>query len=126
MQCKLPHKSIKHLANVTMTITNSLGTSDIANSFATIKISNTTYNTATTVVIPAKTEVIATVSHSAFLSGQVSITLNGTTVATNAITSGTKPTYKGSATYTFNATANFTVTFNGSTIKPSLAIVMPA
>ena len=125
MQCRLPHKSIKYLDNVTMTITNNL-TSNIAAPSATIKISDTTYNTATTVVIPARTEVIATVSPSQWSpTSQVSITLNGTTVATNAITSGTKVNYRGSATYTFNATANFTVTFNNSRI-PSLAIVMPA
>ncbi len=123
MQCRLPHKSIKNLSNITMTITNSLGDSHSNySSYATIKISGTTYNTATTVVIPAKTEVIATVSPSIFLQNQVSITLNGTTVATNTKTSGTKPTQKGSATYTFNATANFTVTLNNS----SLDIVMPA
>ena len=125
MQCRLPHKSIKYLDNVTMTITNNL-TSNIAAPSATIKISDTTYNTATTVVIPARTEVIATVSPSQWSpTSQVSITLNGTTVATNAITSGTKVTYRGSATYTFNATANFTVTLNNSRI-PSLEIVMPA
>lgn len=123
MQCRLPHKSIKNLSDITMTITNSLGDSHSNySSYATIKISGTTYNTATTVVIPAKTEVIATVSPSIFLQNQVSITLNGTTVATNTKTSGTKPTQKGSATYTFNATANFTVTLNNS----SLDIVMPA
>lgn len=123
MQCRLPHKSIKNLSDITMTITNSLGDSHSNySSYATIKISGTTYNTATTVVIPVKTEVIATVSPSIFLQNQVSITLNGTTVATNTKTSGTKPTQKGSATYTFNATANFTVTLNNS----SLDIVMPA
>lgn len=123
MQGRLPHKSIKNLSDITMTITNSLGDSHSNySSYATIKISGTTYNTATTVVIPAKTEVIATVSPSIFLQNQVSITLNGTTVATNTKTSGTKPTQKGSATYTFNATANFTVTLNNS----SLDIVMPA
>lgn len=123
MQCRLPHKSIKNLSNITMTITNSLGDSHSNySSYATIKISGTTYNTATTVVIPAKTEVIATVSPSIFLQNQVSITLNGATVATNTKTSGTKPAQKGSATYTFNATANFTVTLNNS----SLDIVMPA
>lgn len=124
MQCRLPHKSIKNLSNITMTITNSLGDShSYYGPYATIKISGTTYNTATTVVIPAKTEVIATVSPSVFMQGEVSITLNGTTVATNAKTSSTgKPTYKSSATYTFNATANFTVTLDNS----SLAIVMPA
>lgn len=124
MQCRLPHKSIKNLSNITMTITNSLGDSHSYYSpYATIKISGTTYNTATTVVIPAKSEIIATISPSIFMQGEVSITLNGTTVATNAKTSSTgKPTYKSSATYTFNATANFTVTLDNS----SLAIVMPA
>lgn len=125
MQCRLPHKSIKNLSNITMTITNSLGDSHSYYSpYATIKISGTTYNTATTVVIPAKSEIIATISPSIFMQGEVSITLNGTTVATNAKTSSTggKPTYKSSATYTFNATANFTVTLNNS----SLNIVMPA
>lgn len=123
MQCRLPHKSIKHLANVTMTITNSLGDShSYYSSYATIKISDTTYNTATTVIIPAKSEIIATISPSIFMQNQVSITLNGTTVATNTKTSGTKPTHNSSATYTFNATANFTVTLDNS----SLAIVMPA
>lgn len=124
MQCRLPHKSIKNLSNITMTITNSLGDSHSYYSpYATIKISGTTYNTATTVVIPAKSEIIATISPSIFMQGKVSITLNGTTVATNAKTSSTgKPTYKSSATYTFNATANFTVTLDNS----SLAIVMPA
>lgn len=68
MQCRLPHKSIKNLSNITMTITNSLGDShNPYGPYATIKISGTTYNTATTVVIPAKTEVIATVSPSIFL-----------------------------------------------------------
>ena len=125
MQCRLPHKSIKYLDNVTMTITNNLNPS-IAAPSATIKISDTTYNTATTVVIPARTEVIAKVSPSKWSpTSQVSITLNGTTVATNAITSGTKVNYRGSATYTFDATANFTVTLNDSRI-PSLAILMPA
>ena len=123
MQCRLPHKSIKNLSDITMTITNSLGDShSYYSSYATIKISDTTYNTATTVIIPAKSEIIATISPSIFMQGQVSITLNGTTVATNAKTSSHKPTYKDSATYTFNATANFTVTLNNS----SLDIVMPA
>lgn len=68
MQCRLPHKSIKNLSDITMTITNSLGDSHSNySSYATIKISGTTYNTATTVTIPAKTEVIATVSPSIFL-----------------------------------------------------------
>lgn len=68
MQCRLPHKSIKNLSNITMTITNSLGDShNPYGPYATIKISGTTYNTATTVVIPAKTEVIATVSPSKFM-----------------------------------------------------------
>lgn len=126
MQCRLPHKSIKNLSNITMTITNSLGDShSYYGPYATIKISDTTYNTATTVIIPAKSEIIATIFPSIFMQDQVSITLNGTTVATNVGTSsrpGTKPTYKDSATYTFNATANFTVTLDNS----SLAIVMPA
>lgn len=126
MQCRLPHKSIKNLSNITMTITNSLGDSNSYYSpYATIKISDTTYNTATTVIIPAKSEIIATIFPLRFTTNnKVSITLNGTTVATNAKTSSTggKPTYKSSATYTFNATANFTVTLNNS----SLDIVMPA
>lgn len=68
MQCRLPHKSIKNLSNITMTITNSLGDSHSYYSpYATIKISGTTYNTATTVVIPAKSEIIATISPSIFM-----------------------------------------------------------
>ena len=125
MQCRLPHKSIKNLSDITMTITNSLGDSHSYYSpYATIKISDTTYNTATAVIIPAKSEIIATIFPLRFATNsKVSITLNGTTVATNAKTSSTgKPTYKSSATYTFNATANFTVTLDNS----SLAIVMPA
>lgn len=125
MQCRLPHKSIKNSSNITMTITNSLGDShSYYSSYATIKISGTTYDTATTVVIPAKSEIIATIFPTRVMtSSKVLISLNGTTVATNAKTSSTgKPTYQDSATYTFNATANFTVTLDGS----SLAIVMPA
>lgn len=124
MQCRLPHKNIKYSSNITMTITNDLSSS--ANVYmpnANIKISDTTYNTATTIIIPTKSEVIATISPARFMtSSKVLISLNGTTVATNTVTSGTKPTYKGSATYTFTATANFTVTLDNDLLK----IVMPA
>ena len=119
MQCRLPHKSIKNLSNITMTITNSLGSSsNYYGPYATIKISGTTYNTATTVTIPAKSEVIATITPSIMFGGTVSINLNKVVVATNK---NVKP-FNNPVTYTFNATANFTVTLNNS----SLDIVMPA